>query len=111
MDLRSYEPGQITDQFVPLYRTLGKGLGGAAADGAGSAPGSETDGELDDPKSGSEVRAEVSSPLGVVVCSAKAVPAEKPALAATAANAKSASRRVLLLVSDEAFARTPSRSG
>ena len=52
MDLRSYEPGQITDQFVPLYRTLGKGLGGAAADGAGSAPGSETDGELDDPTRG-----------------------------------------------------------
>ena len=110
MDLRSYEPGQITDQFVPLYRTLGAGLGGAAADGAGSVPGSETI-ELDDPKSGSEVRAEVSSPLGVVVCSAKAVPAEKPALAATAANAKSASRRVLLLASDEAFVRAPSRSG
>jgi hypothetical protein len=102
--LRSYDPGQITDQFAPLYRT--GGTGGGVWDGTGFGTGSGAGSVVvddDGSRRGSAPPVVPSAPLGLVVSSsAKAVAADTPAVAATAANAKSASRRVRPLASDEA---------
>ena len=98
VDLRSYDPGQITDQFVPLYRTEGTGFAssrGGADDGTGS------ERSVGAPPLDAPLPASVAPPE-VALVSAEAVPAEKPAFAATAANAKSASRRVRSLAPDRA---------
>ena len=106
--LRSYDPGQITDQFAPLYRT--GGTGGGVWDGTGFGTGSGAGSVVvvvdDGSRRGSAPPVVPSAPLGLVVSSsAKAVAADTPAVAATAANAKSASRRVRPLARRTATAR------
>ena len=57
--LRSYDPGQITDQFAPLYRT--GGTGGGVWDGTGFGTGSEPSSSSSSAADREEVRRRLSS--------------------------------------------------